>query len=539
MKNMLLNFFELLKKRRMRFLMLSMGGIFSGLMLVLPAIGFLQWIAMIPAAAAILSIANDERVRFRGLYGYGVFYFMCYYPVVYHWFINLYPLDFIEGMTPMSAIAVVLAGVFGLSAIQAVMGGIVFIVVGACFRTRLAKRFFLLKPLAAAGAWAVLEWTQTLGWIGVPWGRLAIGQAAYSVGIQTASLFGSYFISFLIVAVNFLIVCAVEHFAVGERKTFRLSLILASAAIVFHYGAGAALYFLDPETSETEPIKVAAVQGNISSNEKWGVSSSYKCFEVYGRLSREAAENGADMILWPESAIPFSIDEGEYAHNYLVSLAKSCGVPIIAGGFMNGEERGEYNALVCFMPNGDVLESFYAKRHLVPFGEYVPMEKLINTLIPPLGDLVMGGYTIIPGKGAQLMEINGLTVGGLICFDSIYEALALDSIREGAEVIFLSTNDSWFTDSAALDMHNAQAKLRAVECGRYVVRAANTGISSVITPRGDMISTMEILEEGYIMEEIYEKQDTTLYSVIGNAFVYALMLGLVALLMAEKLHIKK
>ena len=77
MKNMLLNFFELLKKRRMRFLMLSMGGIFSGLMLVLPAIGFLQWIAMIPAAVAILSIANDERVRFRGLYGYGVFYFMC------------------------------------------------------------------------------------------------------------------------------------------------------------------------------------------------------------------------------------------------------------------------------------------------------------------------------------------------------------------------------------------------------------------------------------------------------------------------------
>ena len=535
MKN---NYCELTNKRAFRFAALAVGGILTGLMAVFPGVGFLQWITLIPAAMALFSVAEDKRVRCRGLYGYGVFFFMCYYPVVYHWFINLYPLDFVDGMTPLSAMAVVLLGVFGLSALQASMGGLVFVAVGYCFRGSIAEKAPWLKPLLAAGAWSVFEWTQTLGWIGVPWGRLALGQTEYAVGIQTASLFGPYFITFLLVAVNFALGFVLHRILKGERKLAPTLCGMAVAMLLFQYGAGTALYLLGGEKEEGTGVKVAALQGNISSNEKWSLSANRKIFEVYSRLAEDAARDGADIILMPESALPFSIEEGEHSHYYLKALAASCGVPVIGGGFTNAEE-GEYNSLVCFMPDGRVLDCVYSKRHLVPFGEYVPMEGLIKVIAPPLSELVMGGYKIVPGEGAQLMEIDSLKIGSLICFDSIYEGLALESVREGAEVIFLATNDSWFTDSAALDMHNAQAKLRAVECGRYVVRAANTGISSVITPRGETVTSLGALEEGYIIGEIYPKSHTTLYSIIGNIFVYLWCAAFFALVIYEKIHRKK
>ena len=514
--------------------MLALSGILTGAMLIFTKIGFLQWATMVPAAFAIFSIASDKNIRLRGLYGYGFFYFMCYYPVVYHWFVNLYPLEFVDGMTPIAALAVVLAGVFGLSLLQALMGGLVFVFIGLLFRGRIAEKAPILKPFMAAGLWAVFEWTQTLGWIGVPWGRLAIGQTEYAVGIQTASLFGSYFISFLIVAVNFSIAYAILKVAEGESRKIKLPVICVAAMLVFQYGAGAVIYVSNSESGETEPIKVAAVQGNISSNEKWSLTERQRIFESYGKYTVEAAKAGVDIILWPESALPYSLEKGEYSHDFVSKLARVCGVPIIAGGFMNADDNGvEYNALVCFTPDGRVLEDFYAKRHLVPFGEYVPMEKLISVIIPPLAELVMGDCVLVAGEGAQLIEVEGISAGSLICFDSIYEELALESVRAGAEVLFISTNDSWFTDSAALNMHNAQAKLRSVETGRYTVRAANTGISSVITPRGEVTESLGALKEGYIVGEIYPKNTQTLYTVIGNFFIYLLIICFLAILIVD------
>ena len=143
------------------------------------------------------------------------------------------------------------------------------------------------------------------------------------------------------------------------------------------------------------------------------------------------------------------------------------------------------------------------------------------------------------GEGAQLMNVSGLNVGSLICFDSIYEGLTLESVREGADVIFLSTNDSWFTDSAALDMHNSQARLRAVESGRYIVRAANTGISSIITPKGEIVERLGALEEGYIMGDVYARDSRTLYSYIGNIFIYILIVCFLSLIIYEQIILNK
>ena len=148
------------------------------------------------------------------------------------------------------------------------------------------------------------------------------------------------------------------------------------------------------------------------------------------------------------------------------------------------------------------------------------MRGLIETLIPPLAELVMSGDDVLWGEGAQIFEIEQGSVGSLICFDSIYEELTRESTLAGAELICLSTNDSWFTDSVALYMHNGQAQMRAIESGRYVVRAANTGISTVISSRGEVLGEKEPLVEGMVVSDVYLSQNQTLYTRIGNLFVY-------------------
>ena len=172
--------------------------------------------------------------------------------------------------------------------------------------------------------------------------------------------------------------------------------------------------------------------------------------------------------------------------NFSSDLAVRCNATVVVGGFVEGEELDE-NSLIFVSPDGSIEEKVYSKRHLVPFGEYVPLRKLITTLIPPLAEISMLSEDLAPGTDSNVVDTAAGKLGGLICFDSIYETIALDSVRDGAEIIVLGTNDSWFLDSAAVYMHNAQAKLRAVETGRYIVRSANTGISSIIDPSSESL----------------------------------------------------
>jgi apolipoprotein N-acyltransferase len=140
------------------------------------------------------------------------------------------------------------------------------------------------------------------------------------------------------------------------------------------------------------------------------------------------------------------------------------------------------------------------------------------------------------------MDAGGIGLGCLICFDSIYEQLTYESVRDGAEIICLSTNDSWFSDSAALYMHNAQAQLRAIENRRYVARAANTGISTVINSRGEVIGELGPLVDGRVTATAYANDSMSLCTVIGNGFVYtllALALALITENFVNKIKINK
>ena len=516
----------MLDKRISKYLLLTVGGVLTGLMLVFPKLGFLEWLTLVPVGLFLLSHCEQPSVRKRSTYGYGFFFFMCYYVVVFHWFVYLYPLDFIDGMTPLAALAVVLAGSVGLSALQAAFGGLLFLAIRWVLCTDIMTRHRALRPFAVAGLWSVYEWTQTLGWWGVPWGRLALGQAEYKIGLQTASLFGSYFITFALVAVNMCVAYVLFY-----RKGVRTMTISVAAVLVFQYGVGTALYFWDRDGDRT--VKIAAVQGNIDSNEKWDESSIQRTIEVYERYTIQAAKQGADIVLWPESALPYVITEDDALGSYCSDLAEYAGVTVVIGAFTVGESGSERNSLICILPDGSFHETVYSKQRLVPFGEFVPMRWLVELIIPPLAGLIMLGEDMEAGEDANVISLDGLKLGGLVCFDSIYEELTRDSVLSGAQVICVSTNDSWFSDSAALYMHNAQASLRAIESGRYVVRAAHTGISSVINSKGEVIEHISALEEGMIVGEVSVNDHLTFYSKIGNSLVYLLIIFFVWLVVTD------
>ena len=234
-----------------------------------------------------------------------------------------------------------------------------------------------------------------------------------------------------------------------------------------------------------------------------------------------AAQDGAEMIVYPETAIPYTLTQNNSMSKYLKGISQSTGATLLVGGFTKDPlGRGDYNSIVAFSADGQMNDTVYSKRRPVPFGEYVPGKEIIKTVIPPLAELVLSESEIVAGEEANVIELKEGNVGALVCFDSIYDSLARDSVRQGAELLTVSTNDSWFSDSAALYMHNAQAQLRAIENGRYVVRAANTGISSIISDKGEVIACTEPNVEGYVMGEIQFNSYRTLYSIIGNLFVY-------------------
>ncbi len=495
-----------------------LGALLTGFTLVFPVLGFLEWFTMIPIFLGVFSLAERENVKLRRYYLFGFLTVFVYYVVNYHWFCALYPLDF-AGLDPLAALVVIAAGWFGLSLLQALPGGLVFLFWGWMQKKGVFDRYAILRPITLGALWVIFEWSSTLHWTGVPWGRLCLGQSEYLPVLQTASLFGSYLISFLILLVNGLLAYALFYLSANRKKAIVCSVTAVSLALA-NLILGVGLYFL--KTPSEERVRVAVIQGNMSSHEKWGGDSERLTKQIYGEKTRLAAKEGAAVVLWPETAFPNKLN-ASYNRDLAVfvsSLARECRVTLIIGALYEDEEGNTYNALYYVDPDGRISKDVYAKRHLVPFGEYVPMRDLIMTLIPPLSEISMLKTDLCEGTDSALFDTPYGKMGSLICFDSIYEQLTLDSVRDGAELMLLSSNDSWFFDSAAIYQHEAQARLRAIENGRYLARSGNTGISSIVSDKGEHLVYIEPLVEGYGVADVEMKSARTLYSCVGNLLIY-------------------
>lgn len=496
-------------------LMLIISGFLTSLPLIVTELGFLQWVSLVPAIYVLIKIAEDGKTKLRKIYGMGVLYFGAYYAMSFHWFFYMYPLDF-AGLNEIESIGVVMLACFGIGLLQAVQSAVAFVLYAIITRSKMISGKIFIRPIIVAALFVAFEWWQTIGWWGVPWARIPLGQIDATLLVRSSAVFGSYFVTFAVVAVNSYIALAI--FKNGLKK-----LCAVAAITVFCLNLSLGLIVTLTYRENGEKIVAAAAQGNISSKEKWdtGVDTRQMLKDVYGELTEKAAQDGAQIVVWPETALPITLFEHEDFVNYLSDLAKKNEITIITSAFTI-DETGEkkYNSIIEVKPDGSFGEAIYSKQKLVPFGEYVPMRSLVTLLVPMLSEINMLGSDLTPGEDSVVIESEVGTLGFCLCFDSIYENVTLESVSNGAELIMISTNDSWFSDSAALDMHNGQARLRAIENGRYVVRSANTGISSIIDPLGNVQEDLGALKRGYIVSDVYVREQRTVYSYIGNAFPY-------------------
>lgn len=484
------------------------------------SIGALVWVAMIPALLAFMQMLDGDKLSLRAAYGYGLIYFECYFAICFHWFAYMYPMDF-TGLDNVSSVLVIITAIFGLSLLQALGAAFIFLAIAAVVRIApegiLKKYACLLFP----PFYTVMELLQTIGWWGVPWGKICIGASYDSALLGAASLFGSYFITFTVAFVNVGIAGAIFRIAKKELPTAKLCAGIAICVFALNITLGTLACGTQRRAFEAdEKITVAAVQGNYSSTD----TKKYTATEIlntYIELTEQAAAEGATFVLWPESALNFVVHTSGYVCSRIADLAKRCGIYVMVGTLTSESDGKIYNCMFLATPDGEFSETVYYKRHLVPFGEYVPMRAVIEKVLPFLKDVKLLGEDMSPGDETSIYDVKGVgKIGAIICFDSIYESLTRDTVLDGAEFIALGTNDSWFGDSPALRIHNNHARLRAIEAGRSVLRAANTGTSTVITPAGDVLSYTEPFAEDYIVEEISLSSDRTLYSYIGNTFAY-------------------
>lgn len=377
--------------------------------------------------------------------------------------------------------------------------------------------------------WVGLEFLRSFLLTGFPWASLGYSQYRILPLIQVADITGVYGLSFLIVLANCVLYLAVRstrrgtvtRACVGRNAAVFLALLM----VVLLYGS----FRLRHEQAGT-PMQVALVQGNIDQGIKWNPAFMEETLSIYARLSRRAAADGVDLVVWPESAAPFFFQQAGEPSQRIVNLAREIRAPIIFGSPAfddGGDHRKFFNSAFLVSSSGEVLGRS-DKMHLVPFGEYVPLAKLlpfVHKLVVGVGDFSPGDslVTLDPGKGK---------VGVLVCFEGIFPDLSRRYVREGARLLVNITNDGWYGRSSAPYQHLSMAVFRAVENGVPLVRAANTGISALIDRTGRITHRTPLFKEAFLTGMVLTSEGGTLYTRIGDAFAIMCLAGSLVIVVA-------
>lgn len=350
----------------------------------------------------------------------------------------------------------------------------------------------LLAMLGLAATWVLVEWTRTWLLSGFPWLPLAASQWTMVSMLQVAAYTGAYGISFVIVSVN-IGFAAYAHRLFREGATglnkrsqeFLLALFLVIACfslfITETYKRG---------RFESPLARVAFVQPYIPQDVKWDPAKGPGIINVLEKTTLQAAALGPDLILWPEAVTPWAVRGNDEVRGFVESLVKKAHVPLILGSIAieNPGQTGEqwFNGAFAVSPDFGLAPGYYAKRHLVPFGEYVPLRPVLGWLkkFVPIGDDFMRG----PDSSPLTISVRrtSVTFGPLICYEDIFPRLARASALGGSEVLTVVTNDAWYGEGGAAYQHAAHSVLRAVETRRPLLRCGNGGWSGWIDEFGNV-----------------------------------------------------
>ena len=380
--------------------------------------------------------------------------------------------------------------------------------------------------------WITFEFAYSLTDFNFPWLTLGNSLSYFTNYIQIADIIGVYGLSALILFANIFAYRFKKDLLPnrGINKT-QLAMFVAIIVIPIIYGN----YNIVSFSSQTGNVKIGLIQPNMDPNEKWKNGDLNEKIDSYFELSLKAIDEGAKIIIWPETALPVYLLAGNYFNEVsrIGEFVKTNNIPILTGmpdatyyydpdkapKYAKPIRDGKvmytsYNSILLFNPNSREIQK-YGKMKLVPFGEKVP---LVNSL-PFLGDWIkwsvgMSGWNT--GRDTTVFKVKTETkefqVGGIVCIESIYPIFTSIFVEKGAELIAVVTNDSWYGDTSGPYQHKEISVIRAVENKRSVVRAANGGISCLIDPLGRTIAETSMYTRNYLVVDVPLNSELTFYT---------------------------
>ena len=389
----------------------------------------------------------------------------------------------------------------------------------SAYSLKLRAYSLLLTP----SIWVLLEYVRSHFLTGFPWALLGYSQYLNLPIIQIADITGVWGVSFLVMLVN------VAVYSVVSRKLSVISAIKKHMAVILciiftlTYG-----YFRINNLqlkAYSLKLKVSVIQGNIPQELKWQPSARDNILNRYTQLTERAARDNPHLIVWPEASSPGVFGEDDRAYEHILKLSEKIKTPLLVGAVVREDEKYFNSAVLISSLNA--IAGRYDKLHLVPFGEYIPLKKILPFLetIVPIGDITRGGkFTIFRITAGRSGALYNFAV--LICFEDLFPELSRQFTKKGADFLINITNDAWYKETSAPYQHLQASVFRAVENRLYLVRAANTGVSGFIAPEGKITSLVQdkegrrIFIEGYKTQEfpIY-KPHLTFYARYGDIFI--------------------
>ena len=387
-----------------------------------------------------------------------------------------------------------------------------YLAVAAAFTGYFIRRLGPQGLFLAPAVWVSLELLRGYLIGGLPWIPLGNTMVTLLPIAQLASLVGVYGLSFFVAWINAAIVYAA--ISAGRQR-----LVAAGGALLVLVATsvwGGLRLSANTMLSEGTPVKVGLIQGNVSLEERWNRANERAIVNRYLQLTQSAFDQGADFAIWPESSTPFYFEDHPGAAPIRSFVARS-GKPLLLGSDESDpvDRKRSYNSAF-MLDRGGATAAVYRKIHLVAFGEYVPFQWALFFVAP----LVEAVSSFSPGNFVTMLPVNEHMVSTAICYEVTYPTLAREAVQQGSELLTTITNDAWFGRTSAAFQHFEMASMRAIEEGRFLVRAANTGFTGVVDPYGRVKVRTELFETRAVVGEARFLQRQTVYARIGDVVAY-------------------
>lgn len=463
--------------------MLYLWSILSGLLLAIsfPSynIYWAAWIGFIPLFYVISTVSTPKvAARYAGITG------LTFYGFTFLFLFSLW--EFVGAFILIGWILLVLF----YSLYTALFGYL-------AKRFSIAKFPYLLMPFF----WIMIEWLRSVGPFGlVP--SIGYSQVEVSSIIQLAKLAGILGVSFLVVAINALLA---EILLGIQGRWVKSALLVLSCLMIFsaHRFGELQLEGTDKVNQSGKTITVALIQANFSQKQKLDYQNLPEIQRVHLEMTEKALRGKPDIIIWPETAIPFYLQDNIPLFIHLREIARKNSVLLVLGTPRH-EGKTPYNSTMFISPDG-VFIGWHDKHKLIPFGEYLPLRPLLIPIlskIPALKDSIFLEGDFSAGQETRPIETSFGKIGMGICSDSLFPEVFRKMRNDGADFFFTITNTAWFGHSSASEKLHAIDRVRAIENRRYVIQCTNVGITAIIDPWGNVVASLPPHERGILIGKI-------------------------------------